>query len=153
MACLVLLVIGGAASCGFRMEAVTHDAGRSSFTGYSVDYGDATPAPGTNLVRGESVRFTIRVLYSLQSAPRGRLVLFFEDASGDTVSRPGTTEPTGTAIDIQRTDGRVEATLSHEFTVSTRTQDLVAVVGVYPEGATTTAGALLLKYRVVAPPA
>ena len=131
------------------MDAVTHAPGRIGFTGYSVDYGDATPTPGTSLVQGEAVSFSVRVRYSLHSAKHGQLVLYFEDGSGNTILRPGTTEATGTAIDIQKTGGRKEATLSHELAVPTNTWDLVAVVGVYPEGATVTSGALLLKYRVV----
>ncbi len=144
----VLLTVCGTAACSYRMDAVTHSPGRIGFTDYSVDYGDATPTPGTSFVQGETVSFSVRVRYSLFSPKRGRLVLVFEDASGNTILRPGTTEATGTAIDIQQTGGRKEATLSHELVVP-NTLYLFAVVGVYPEGATFTNGALLLKYWVV----
>jgi hypothetical protein len=144
----VLLTVSGTVACTYHIDAVTHAPGSGS-AGYSVDYGDATPTPGTSLVQGEAVSFRVRVRYSLRSAKQGRLVLFFEDGSGDAILSPGTTEATGTAIDIQQTGGRKEATLSHEIAVPTNIVDLVAVVGVYPEGTTTTSGALLLKYRVV----
>lgn len=151
MAHFGLSALGGLCACAVRMDAVAYAPGRGVFAGYSVDYSDATPKPGTTLVAGRPVRFEVRAFYSLQSARRGRLVMFFEGSSGNTIPRPGTTDATGAAIHIERTHGRVAATLSHEITVPTNTQQLLVVVGVYPEGMTTTSGALLLKYNVVPP--
>jgi hypothetical protein len=140
---LVAISTTSCVSLGYHTDAVTYGPGRDTFAGYSVDYGDATPPPGTSLVQGTTVRLTVRVRYSLQAAQQGRLALFFDDGLG--------LEGKGTAIDITRTDGRQDATLSYEFAVPMRTRYIVAKVGVFPNNAGDTSGVLRIKYPVVAP--
>jgi hypothetical protein len=138
-----ILLAMGTNSCSYHAGAVSHGLGGDKFTGYSVDYGDATPSPGSALVQGEVVRVTVRVRYSLQSAKQGRLILYFDEGSG--------LEGRATAIDIVRTDGRQEATLSREITVPPRKSSLVVNVGVFPGRATETIGQLRISYRVLPP--
>jgi hypothetical protein len=144
IACPALVLATGTSACvpiAYRTDAVTYGPGRDVFAGHSVDYGDAKPVPGTNLVQGATVRLEVRVRYSLQSAEQGRLALFFPEGTG----------VPGKVIEIVRTDGRKEATLSHEFTVPTNKRHLYVLVGVFPGKSKETAGALRLHYHVVPP--
>lgn len=136
-----------ACAVSFNQGVVTHTVGRETFTGHSVDLGDATPAPGTRLVEGTTLRLSIRVRYSLMSAREGRIILFFKDGSGNRVLKGSEV-----AVHIERTGRREEITLSRDITVPAKIRDLVVCIGVYPRQSTETSGALLIRYPVFPPP-
>jgi hypothetical protein len=134
-----------AACVSVSRENVTHAPGRVKYPGYSVDYVEATPSPGSAVIEGTTVTFSIRVQYSLMLTERGRVQLQFEDEKG----RPLLVGKE-LAIEIVRT-GSSAATLSQQVVVPGRVWDLVACVFVVPEGEREPLGALRIRYPVAKP--
>lgn len=143
LAVLVAVAAFSATSCiGVHTENVTHGPGRVDLTGYSVEYVDATPHPGTPVTEGTVVKFSVNVRYSLLQSARGRLQLQFADQHGQPLL-----VGKETAVNIQRVSSAT-AELSQEVTIPPERWDLVLYVFVVPEGDSHPRGELRLRYPV-----
>ena len=123
-------------------DDISYGPGRVRYAGYSVEYVDATPAPGSVLREGSVVTMTVRVRYSLMGAERGRLQLQFDDEKGAPML-----DGQAVAKDIVRTSSSV-AEITHQFTVPKHRLDLVACVYVVPDGEKLGTGELRIRYPV-----
>ena len=123
-------------------DDISYGPGRVQYAGYSVEYVDATPAPGSVLREGSVVTITVRVRYSLMNAERGRLQLQFDDEGGAPML-----DGQAVAKDIVRTSSSV-AEITHAFTVPKHRLDLVACVYVVPDGQNLGTGELRIRYPV-----
>jgi hypothetical protein len=132
-----------APSCiGVHTENVTHGPGRVDLTGYSVEYVDAKPHPGSPVAEGTVVKFSVNVRYSLLQTDRGRLQLQFADQHGQPLL-----VGKETAINIKRVSSAT-AELSQEVTIPPERWDLVLYVFVVPEGDSHPKGELRIRYPV-----
>jgi hypothetical protein len=113
-----------------------------SAVGYSISYIDAVPKPGTALVTGQRVAFTVTVEYRLDIAQHGRIVLVFEDEN-DRILLP---ERNVVSNLVERGSG--QATLSDTITLPPRVREVHLFVPLVPEGLTNTTGQLLITYPV-----
>jgi len=120
---------------------IRYGPGRIGYSGSRIEYLEATPSPGTILLRGASVRFTTRVRYTMQQAENGRLAVWFTDGYG------GPLPIDGIAREITRAV-MAEATLSFDVAVPDDASELVVHVGVLASGERTASGDLQMTYRV-----
>lgn len=132
------------AGCSFGKH-VTYGPHRVSFPGYSIEYVEATPRPGTPVVEGTVVKFSVKVRYLLMNTERGRLQLQFADQHGQPLLLGQQV-----SIGIERT-GWKEAELSQEVTIPKERWDLVLRVYVVPEGEPHPMGDLRIRYPVASP--
>ena len=129
-------------ACGIHSENVFYGAGRATYPGYSVEFVDATPSPGSPLVKGTQVTFQVTVRYSLMRAERGRVQLQFSDQNGEPVllgsevGRPIVKTSSDTAL------------LSQSVIVPDVHLDLVLAVFVVPEDERHPVGDLRIRYPV-----
>ena len=110
--------------------------------GYSVSYIEALPKPGTKLVEGVTIAFSVRVKYTLTVADSGRIVLVFEDEHG----RPLFPDMKQVAREVGRGSG--EVILAQDVIVPSRVKRLNLFVPIIPNGMTHTSGELLIEYKV-----
>jgi len=139
-AMVILVPLAGCVS--IHSDNVLHGPGRASYPGYSVDYVDASPSPGTPVTKGSLVKFQVKVRYSLMRAERGRLQLQFSD-EGNQPLLVGSEVTRG----IVKT-GADTAILSQEVTIPDVRLDLVVCVYVVPEGDRGASGELRIRYPV-----
>jgi hypothetical protein len=125
-----------------RTENVTHGPGRLSYAGYSVEYLDASPHPGTPVVEGTVVKFDVKVRYSLMRTDRGHLQLQFADGHGQPLL-----VGKETAVAIPRS-GSATAEISQEVSIPAQQRDLMLYVFVVPEGERHASGELRIRYSV-----
>ena len=144
--CILGITIAALPSCSIHSENVFYGGGRATYPGYSVEFVDATPSPGSPLIKGSQVTFEVRVRYSLMRAQRGRLQLQFSDQNGEPVllgsevGRPIVKTSSDTAL------------LSQSVTVPDVHLDLVLAVFVVPEDEKHPVGDLRIRYPVNSPP-
>jgi hypothetical protein len=110
--------------------------------GYSIDLVDIQPAPGTPLVVGASVEFSLTVSYKLDVADRGKVALVFEDEDNSTAAFKGqqvfqpTVGHSGTVV------------LSKTIVVPERIREVRLFVPILPDGMKRTQGELTFRYPV-----
>jgi hypothetical protein len=140
---LAVLALAMAGCIAVHSENVTHGPGR--VPGYSIEYVEAMPRPGTPVIEGTVVKFSVKVSYLLMKSERGRLQLQFADQHGQPLL-----EGKVVAVEIKRT-GWETAELSQEVTIPPERWDLILRVYVVPEGEPRPSGELRLRYPVASP--
>jgi len=144
-AALVVSALLMTACVRIESENVTHNPGRVTYPGYSIDYVDASPSPGSPVVQGDVVNFRVKVRYSLMCADRGRIQLQFTDQNGNPFA-----EISAVARDITRA-GSAVAEISQEVTIPVEKWDLVLCAFVVPEGEAHPLGGMRIRYPVNPP--
>jgi hypothetical protein len=138
---IILMGVMGQAGCVVLRENVTYGGGRVPFPGYSVEYLEATPAPGTVLMEGSDVTVRVRVRYSFMVAETGRLQMQVHDDRGRSL-------PVGVSVEkITRTATDV-AELTHRFVVPPGQLSVAAYVFVIPDGERDFLGEVRIRYPV-----
>jgi hypothetical protein len=138
---VALLGIVSATGCVALRENVTYGGGRVPFPGYSVEYVEATPAPGTVLVEGAEASVRVRVRYSLMVAEKGRLQMQIHDDRGRSLPVDvSVKEVSRTATDL--------AELTHRFVVPKGQMAVAAYVFVIPDGEQGIKGEVRIRYPV-----
>ena len=136
-------VLGFLADCGnLTKGGIAYGPGRGMGAGYWVEYLDASPAPGTFLAEGTTVKFDVKVRYSLMRSETGRIQLQFANQVGETILKGQ-----GTAIDISRCKTAI-ATISQQVTVPKGLWQLALYVFVVPDGERHPGGELRVSYLV-----
>ena len=111
--------------------------------GYTIDLIDVQPAPGTPLIAGASVEFTVRVRYTLAIASHGSIVLVFQDEKNQSATRSQV---------MKKVDkGAGEMILSDKVSIPVDAQELRLFVPLVPEGLTNTKGEVTIRYPVRKP--
>jgi hypothetical protein len=111
--------------------------------GYTIDLIDVQPAPGTPLIAGASVEFTMRVKYTLAIASHGSIVLVFQDEKNRSATRGQV---------MKKVDkGAGEMILSDKVSIPVDAQELRLFVPLVPEGLTNTKGEVTIRYPVRKP--
>ncbi len=110
--------------------------------GYRIDLVSAEPPPGTPLLQGASVPFKVTVKYALDVAPRGAIILVFQDDSDKVV----TGEREQATIEVEKGNGTV--TLADEVVVPSDANELRLFIPIVPDGVTTTTGEVTLRYPI-----
>jgi len=100
------------------------------------------PTPGTALVLGENVAFSVTVEYRLEIAERGDIVLVFQGES-DKILIHGRSQAT---LQVERGSGQV--TLSDTLTLPPDVREVHLYVTLLPEGLVRSAGTILITYPV-----
>jgi hypothetical protein len=143
VAALLAGTLGAAAGCSYN-NFVTYGPGRIDYMGSRIEYLDATPAPGAILVEGSTVELKVRVRYTLQRAPEGRLILWFTDTHGAPLPVDAV------AVAIEQGVSVVD-TVTRKVAVPATARDLTLHIGVAAGSETTAAGDLQLTYLVKRP--
>jgi len=110
--------------------------------GYAIELVSAEPPPGTPLLRGASVPFKVTVRYALDVAPRGTVILVFQDESNKVV----TGERGQTTVEVERGNGTV--TLADKVVVPSDANELRLFIPIMPDGLATTTGEITLRYPI-----
>ena len=116
--------------------------GRPEEAGYSIDYVDATPTPGTPLHEGTFVTLTIEARHTLMRTATGHIALRFKDEAGNTLL-----DDDAYAVPVQRTSARTP-TLTRDIVVPSGVWDLALDIAVVPEAERGVAGVLHIRYPV-----
>ena len=114
-----------------------------SAEGYSIDLVSLAPVPGTPLVRGSSVTFKIAVSYKNVVAPRGKIILVFQDEKNGQVTSGGPQ----VSADASGSEGT--ASLEQTVTVPAHSNELRLFVPLVPDGLENTSGELTFRYPIV----
>lgn len=110
--------------------------------GYSIDLVSAEPAPGTPLKVGTSVAFTVKLRYALQAAPRGTIILVFQDDQ-DRNAAPGVPRQVAAVHDPAG-----ELTMTQTIVVPQKAKELRLFIPIVPEGVEDTTGEVTLRYPI-----
>ena len=111
--------------------------------GYAIDLQAVDPLPGTPLLRGESVTFKVTLSYVLDIAPRGVIILVFQDEKNRSVPGDGTQ----TMSEVMKGKGSV--TFTQTVVVPTKSKELRLFIPLVPDGLETTTGEVTLRYPIV----
>ena len=143
IAALLAGTLGAAAGCSYK-NFVNYGPGRIEYMGSRIEYLDATPAPGAILVEGSTVEFNVRVRYTLQRAPKGRLILWFTDTHGAPLRADAVATPIERGVSIVDT-------VTREVAVPATARDLILHIGVAARSETPAAGDLQITSLVKRP--
>ena len=110
--------------------------------GYTIDLVDIQPAPGTSLIAGDSVEFTVKVKYAMSIASHGSIVLVFQD------EKTRSAKSTGRQVHQRVDSPGGEATLSDSITVPLGGKELRLFIPLVPDGLTHTTGEVTIRYPI-----
>jgi hypothetical protein len=139
-ACVTLLVAGLTSCATSGATSGVRNVGRAR--GYSIQYVDITPTPGTVLARGQSVALALTVRYTLEVAEKGRILMVLQKNDNSPLI-PGRKQAS-----VEVVKGTGETTLSDTFEVPTGVRVVRLFVPLRPEGVDPTSGELLIEYPV-----
>lgn len=114
--------------------------------GYSISLVSVSPAPGTPLVAGSSLNFTVTVSYTLSIAKHGVIVLVFQDEANASAA-PGRPQ---VHHDVRDASG--VASLSEQLTVPGTAKELRVFIPIVPDGLVNTTGELTIRYPITRAP-
>lgn len=134
------LALSQATSAEEPVDSWSFNAPRAD--GYAIDLVSADPPPGTPLLRGASVPFKVTVKYTLDVAPRGTVILVFQDEANTVV----TGEREQTTVEVEKGHGTV--TLADTIAVPSDADELRLFVPIMPDGLTTTTGEITIRYPI-----
>lgn len=107
--------------------------------GYAIDLVDVKPAPGTPLVAGDSVNFSVKVRYSLSITSHGMIVLVFENEKNALKASEITRRVNSPGGDV---------TLKERITVPAHAKELRLFIPLVPEGFVHTTGEVTVRYPI-----
>ena len=110
--------------------------------GYAIDLVSADPAPGTPLLRGSTVTFTINASYTMSVAREGGVFLVLQDDKNRQVE--GKKDPASAAA----TDAGGTVTLTATVEVP-KAKEFRIFVPIFPKGLEETTGEIVLRYPIV----
>ena len=135
-----LLAAAGALAAGGEMPW-TFNTERGQ--GYAIDLVSADPAPGTPLLRGSKVTFTITARYTMSVAREGGVFLVLQDDKNRQVE--GTKEPDS----VPATDAGGTVTLTAVVAEIPKAKEFRIFVPLFPKGLNETTGEIVLRYPIV----
>jgi hypothetical protein len=110
--------------------------------GYAIDLVAVQPTPGTPLLAGASVDFSVKLKYSLTISQHGAIVMVFEDENNKTA------KPKGPQVTLKVDNPGGEVTLNDRVTVPKRAKELRLFVPLVPDGLTNTTGEVTIRYPI-----
>ena len=111
--------------------------------GYSISLESAEPKPGTPLVEGEEVQFTISGRYAMTIAEHGGIILVPQDNTGAPIPAEGKQ----IRMDISGPQGKF--TLTQTLKIPQGAKEVHIFVPIVPEGFTRTTGEITIRYPIV----
>jgi hypothetical protein len=113
-----------------------------SAKGYSIKLESVSPAPGSRIRVGETVKFEVRVSYKLTVADAGKVILVIQDESNKNLIAGQ--QQTNQSV----TRGKGSVTLTQDFVVPTGSQEVVLFIPLVPNGMSHTSGELVVRYPI-----
>jgi hypothetical protein len=113
--------------------------------GYTIDLTSIEPSPGAPLTRGETVTFKATVSYDLQIAPKGTVILVFQDEKNNSL----TGDLPQVMQEVEKGNGTV--TLEQSFVIPRRGKEIRLFVPLMPDGIETTTGEVTIRWPIVKP--
>ncbi|HWZ63355.1 MAG TPA: hypothetical protein VNX02_10065 [Steroidobacteraceae bacterium] len=114
--------------------------------GYSISLLSVSPAPGTPLVAGSSLKFAVAVSYTLTIAKHGVIVLVFQDETNASAA-PGRPQ-----VHHEVSDSAGVASLAEQLTVPSTAKELRVFIPLVPDGLVNTSGELTIRYPITGAP-
>ena len=110
--------------------------------GYSIHLTEVTPAPGTALTAGQTIEFKVTVTYSMTIAPKGRIVLVFQDDAGELAE----SDREQVVVPVSGPIGNL--TLTDKVLIPSHSKELLLFVPLVPDGLKTTTGEVTIRYPI-----
>jgi hypothetical protein len=114
--------------------------------GYSISLVSVSPAPGTPLIAGSSLNFTVTVSYTLSIAKHGLIVLVFQDEANASAA-PGRPQ-----VHHEVSDSKGVMSLAEKLTVPSKAKELRVFIPLVPDGLVNTSGELTIRYPITKAP-
>ena len=111
--------------------------------GYSIDLVSVQPAPGTPLVRGESVEIKLEAKYAMTIKPEGSVFLVIQDDKNERV------EAVKTPASVAVTSGSGSVSLTAKIAAVPKAKEVRVFVPLSPKGLETTYGEIVIRYPIV----
>jgi hypothetical protein len=136
----VTLVASGLSAAASEAGSWTFNAPRGE--GYTIDLNSVEPKPGTPLVRGATVHFSVSVNYVLENAKNGSVIVVFQDDKDKNVAgdREQLTEK------VKQGSGSLE--LADSIVIPSAAHELRVFIPLVPEGLKTTTGEITIRYPI-----